>query len=333
MWNWWWASAWRCSSRAGSRRRRYLLAAVLAPYAVSEVSAAVIWRFLFDADVGPVTVALQAVGLPTLEWSVVPAHGLLIVALLSIWLHLPFTFIILYAARLAIPTQLYEAARVDAVSALQTFRYITLPLLMPAILVAMLFRYIFAFRLFSEVWLMTQGGPARSTEVLAVYLYLDAFRFSAFGSAAATGWLMVADIAAAGRRLPVGPAPADDERCGAKRVAVGVGKAAAVAVILLWSLVPIAFILVSSFKPSADIFAVPPRLTFAPTVKHFVDLWAQLERLLHGPAQQRHRHRRRHAARRRREHHGRLCLLALSQPRTWPAPRSFSLRSACCRRS
>jgi ABC-type sugar transport system permease subunit len=176
---------------SGLPARRWLLAAVLAPYAVSEVSAAVIWRFLFDADVGPVTVALQALGLPTLEWSVVPAHGLLIIALLSIWLHLPFTFIILYAARLAIPTQLYEAARVDAVSALQTFRYITLPLLMPAILVAMLFRYIFAFRLFSEVWLMTQGGPARSTEVLAVYLYLDAFRFSAFGSAAATGWLMV----------------------------------------------------------------------------------------------------------------------------------------------
>ena len=150
-----------------------------------------IWRFLFDADVGPVTVALNAMGLPSLEWSIVPAHGLIIIAMLSIWLHLPFTFIILYAARLAIPTQLYEAAKVYAVSALQTFRYITLPLLMPAILVAMLFRYIFAFRLFSEVWLMTQGGPARSTEVLAVYLYLDAFRFSAFGSAAATGWLMV----------------------------------------------------------------------------------------------------------------------------------------------
>ena len=176
---------------SGLPARRYLLAAVLAPYAVSEVSAAVIWRFLFDADVGPVTVALQTLGLPTLEWSVVPMHGLLIIALLSIWLHLPFTFLILYAARLAIPTQLYEAARVDAVSALQTFRYITLPLLMPAILVAMLFRYIFAFRLFSEVWLMTQGGPARSTEVLAVYLYLDAFRFNAFGPAAATGWLMV----------------------------------------------------------------------------------------------------------------------------------------------
>ncbi len=62
---------------------------------------------------------------------------------------------------------------------------------MPAILVAMLFRYIFAFRLFSEVWLLTQGGPARSTEVLAVYLYLEAFRYNAFGAAAATGWLLV----------------------------------------------------------------------------------------------------------------------------------------------
>jgi multiple sugar transport system permease protein len=176
---------------SGLPARRFLLAAVLAPYAVSEVSAAVIWRYLFDPDLGPVTVALHALGLPSLEWSVVPAHGLIIIALLSIWLHLPFTFIILYAARLAIPGQLYEAAKVDGTSALQTFRYITLPQLMPAILVAMLFRYIFAFRLFSEVWLMTQGGPARSTEVVAVYLYLEAFRFSSFGSAAATAWIMV----------------------------------------------------------------------------------------------------------------------------------------------
>jgi multiple sugar transport system permease protein len=69
---------------------------------------------------------------------------------------------------------------------------VTLPLLVPALLVAALFRLIFAFRLFSEVWLMTGGGPARSTEVVAVYLYLEAFRYNAFGAAAATGWIMVA---------------------------------------------------------------------------------------------------------------------------------------------
>ena len=58
-------------------------------------------------------------------------------------------------------------------------------------LVAVVFRYIFAFRIFSEVWLLTGGGPARSTEVLAVYLYRQAFRYAEFGAAAATGWLML----------------------------------------------------------------------------------------------------------------------------------------------
>ncbi len=170
--------------------KRLLLAAVLAPYAVSEVSAVVIWRFLFEPEVGPVTLALHALGLPGLEWSVSPLAGLTLVALLSIWLHLPFTFVILYAARLLVPTELHEAARVDGATRLAIFRRVTLPHLWPAILIAMLFRYIFAFRLFSEVWLLTGGGPARSTEVVGVYLYLEAFRYNAFGSAAATGWLM-----------------------------------------------------------------------------------------------------------------------------------------------
>ena len=168
-----------------------LLAIVLAPYAVSEVGAVVMWRFMLDPDVGVITRGLLALGLPPLEWAVQPWHGLAVIALISIWLHLPFTFVILYAARLALPGELYEAARVDGAARWQQFRLITLPLLKPAILVAMLFRYIFAFRLFSEVWLVTQGGPARSTEVVALYLYLEAFRYNRFGVATATGWIMV----------------------------------------------------------------------------------------------------------------------------------------------
>lgn len=176
---------------SGLKAMPLLLAAVLAPYAVSEVSAVVMWRYLFDLDVGFVSRALATFGLPQLEWAINPTHGLILVALLSIWLHLPFTFVILYAARLAIPRELYEAAEVDGASPLQQFRRVSLPLLMPAILIAVLFRYIFAFRLFSEVWLLTGGGPARQTEVLAVYLYLEAFRYNAFGEAAATAWLLV----------------------------------------------------------------------------------------------------------------------------------------------
>ncbi len=172
--------------------RRFLLVTVLAPYAVSEVTAVVMWRFLFDPDAGPVTLALRALHLPTLDWSFTPSHALTLIGLLTIWLHLPFTFIIIYAARLAIPGELHEAARVDGASRWQIFRRVTLPLLAPAILIALLFRYIFAFRLFSEAWLLTGGGPARSTEVVAIYLYQEAFTFNAFGPAAATAWIMVA---------------------------------------------------------------------------------------------------------------------------------------------
>lgn len=176
---------------AGLPFQRLLLVIVLAPYAISEVTAVAMWRFLFDPDVGPVTVAIRSLGLPPLDWTFIPEHGLALVGLLTIWLHLPFTFVILYAARLVIPKDLYEAGKTDGASAIQLFRNITLPLLAPAMLIAMLFRYIFAFRLFSEVWLMTQGGPARTTEVVAVYLYLEAFRYNSFGTAAATAWIMV----------------------------------------------------------------------------------------------------------------------------------------------
>lgn len=176
---------------SGLKFRRMLLVAVLAPYAVSEVVAVAMWRFLFDPDVGPITLALKSIGLPILEWSYEPSHAMIMVALLTIWMHLPFTFVILYAARLALPADLYEAARIDGATRLQAFRRVTIPLLSPAILVALLFRYIFAFRLFSEVWLMTGGGPARTTEVVAVYLYQEAFSYNAFGTAAATAWIMV----------------------------------------------------------------------------------------------------------------------------------------------
>ena len=171
--------------------RRLMIAIVLAPYAISEVVSVVIWKFMVDPNGGPVTLALRSLGLPELDWAVEPSHGLALVILLSIWHHLPFTFILLYTALLGIPRELYEAARVDGAGAWRRFADVTVPLLVPAMLVAIVFRYIFAFRIFSEVWLLTGGGPARTTEVLAVYLYRQAFRYADFGAAAATGWLML----------------------------------------------------------------------------------------------------------------------------------------------
>ena len=183
---------------SGIPSRPVVIAAILAPHAVAKVATVVVWKFLFDLDIGPVSRALMAVGSPPLEWSVFPSHGLALIGLLSIWQHTPFTFIILYAARLAIPNDLYEAAEVDGASPFQQFLRITLPLLSSSILIATLFRFILAFRMFSEVWLLTKGGPARLTEVLGVYLYVEAFRYDNYGAGAATGWLLlVASLAVA----------------------------------------------------------------------------------------------------------------------------------------
>jgi len=172
--------------------KRFIVSILLMPYAVSEVSAVVMWRFMLEPDVGLINFLLGQIGLGQISWATDRWDALLVVSLLSIWLTLPFTFLILYSAVTTLPREITEAAHVDGASRWQIFWHVTLPMIMPAVLVALLFRYIFAMRLFSEVWLLTEGGPARLTEVLAVYLYRHGFRYQEFGVAAAAGWIMVA---------------------------------------------------------------------------------------------------------------------------------------------
>ncbi len=171
--------------------RRVMVSIVLMPYAISPVIAVMIWKYLLDPQSGIVNYLLNLMGLPLVEWTINPTHALGVIIVLSIWLHVPFTFLILYTSIMAIPDELYEAAKIDGAKPLQEFRHITLPTIIPAILIALMFRYIFAFRIFSEVWLLTEGGPVRLTEVLALYLYRYGFRYHEFGVAAATGWIML----------------------------------------------------------------------------------------------------------------------------------------------
>jgi ABC-type sugar transport system permease subunit len=170
---------------------KVMFALVLMPYAVSEVVGVLVWKILMDPNIGAISRGLEAMGLGTFNWSVSPAQGLALVSIISVWHNLPFTFLLLYAGMLAIPASVYEAAKIDGATAWQTFLRITVPLLMPTILITLIFRLVFAFRLFAEVWLLTKGGPARLTEVLAVYLYQSGFRYGDFGVASAAGWIMV----------------------------------------------------------------------------------------------------------------------------------------------
>ena len=179
-----------------------IIAVILAPYAITESSGIVMWRYMFEPDVGMVSQLLGRLGLPQLDVE----HAIRSQTLFArrrpspIWHHLPFTFLILYAA---LTTRPEGRARGVATSTAprdwQQFRLITLRLIMPAILIAVLFRYIFAIRTFAEVWLLTEGGPARLSEVLAIYLYREMFKYHQFGVAAATGWFMLLDVARASR--------------------------------------------------------------------------------------------------------------------------------------
>jgi multiple sugar transport system permease protein len=172
--------------------KKFMFSIILMPYAISPVVGVLIWKTLMDPNIGLITKTLPLIGLSTLNWSVNPIHALFLIGFINLWLHLPFTFVLLYSGMLSIPSILYEAAHIDGANRIQIFARITLPLLSQTIFISMIFRLVFSFRLFSEVWLLTRGGPVRSTEVMALYLYQNAFRYGEFGTASATGWLMVA---------------------------------------------------------------------------------------------------------------------------------------------
>jgi len=168
-----------------------IIAVVLAPYAITESSGIVMWRYMFEPDVGLVSHILGRIGLAQLDWSTNPVETLLLASTIAIWHHLPFTFLILYAALTTVPRDVLEASEIDGATRWQQFRLITWRLIMPAVLIAVLFRYIFAIRTFAEVWLLTEGGPARLSEVLAIYLYREMFKYHQFGMASATGCFML----------------------------------------------------------------------------------------------------------------------------------------------
>lgn len=171
--------------------KKLMISIVMAPYAVSPVLGVLMWRFLWEPDIGAINNWLSSLELPQLLWTVKPVHAFILIVLIAIWLQVPFTFLILYNSILGIPSDLFDSARVDGASGWQVFRYITVPSIMPAIIVSLMFRYIFAFRTFDVVWILTEGGPYRTTELLSVYLYKRAFTYYEFGIGSAVAWIMV----------------------------------------------------------------------------------------------------------------------------------------------
>jgi multiple sugar transport system permease protein len=153
------------------RGRSILRAVVLVPWAILTVGTAMMWRSIVSPDVGFLNQLLKALHLPGANtvWLAHNGYALAVMVFADVWKTAPFMALLLLAGLQVIPSDLYDAAKVDGASAWQQFRRITLPLLRPAILVALIFRTLDALRIFDLPYVLTQGS--NGTETLSLYSY------------------------------------------------------------------------------------------------------------------------------------------------------------------
>jgi multiple sugar transport system permease protein len=173
---------------------------LLLPWALPLVFAGLIFRWFFEYRVGVVNDILIALGIPAQQWLSSPNLAFAAICLAIVWKSSSFVALVLLAGLQAIPSALYEAAEVDGATRRQQFFSITLPMLRPAIVVALIFRTITAIQTFDIPYAMTGGGPGESTETLAMYIHKTTIDFLDFGygSALATLMFIVSIIATSG---------------------------------------------------------------------------------------------------------------------------------------
>lgn len=185
------------------RGRGILRTIAILPWALPTALIALAWQWIFDNQYGIVNDLLLKLGLVQtgVNWLGEPGPAMLAVILADVWKTTPFISILLLAGLQAIPQDLYEAYAIDGASAWQQFRRITLPLLLPQILLAVLFRFAQAFGVFDLIQVMTAGGPGGATEVISLYIYATVMRYLDFGYGASlvvvTFLLLVAVVAIA----------------------------------------------------------------------------------------------------------------------------------------
>jgi multiple sugar transport system permease protein len=166
---------------------------LLFPYIVPTVVIALNWRWIFNPEIGVVNYALKSVGLisENIYWLSTPNMAMASTIMLNVWKYTPFVIICVLARLQTIPLELYDAAKVDGAGAWRRFLDITLPHLQEVLVVVVVFRTIWTFNKFEEIYLLTRGGPGTSTFNLAVYSFEQSTANLRLGVGAATGAVMM----------------------------------------------------------------------------------------------------------------------------------------------
>lgn len=171
---------------------------ILLPQMIAPVIGAMMMRWVFNDQFGVVAAFLNWIGFGQISWLAQRWPSFFIVVFTDVWIWTPWFALILLAGLRSLPKEPFEAAQIDAAGPWRTFTHLTLPMLRSVITVCVLIRSIDAFRSFDVVWILTGGGPARSTEVFSIYTYIETFVNLDFGrgsAAALIGALIILVVA------------------------------------------------------------------------------------------------------------------------------------------
>ena len=164
--------------------------ALFAPVVTTVVAVAVIWRYLLHTRYGLINEALQGIGITPVNWLGDPHWSMPAIILFAAWKNFGYNMVILLAALQAVPREIYESARVDGAGPLRQFSDMTIPMLMPTLVMVGIMTITGYFQLFAEPYVMTQGGPLRSTLSVLYFMYEEGFRWWNLGNASAVAFLL-----------------------------------------------------------------------------------------------------------------------------------------------
>lgn len=181
-----------------AKRARVLYRTVfILPILVPGIVIGAIWKLMYNFDFGVLNQLLDLIGVRPVDWLGNSATALAAVIAVDVWHWTPFVFLLMLAGLESLPQDVYEAARVDGATFLQELRYVTLPLMLPTIVVTLLFRVIVGVKVFDEIYLLTGGGPGTATEVVSYTIFRRFFTEGQTGYGAAMSVVVLFALALA----------------------------------------------------------------------------------------------------------------------------------------
>jgi len=170
---------------SGGTFRNIIRSLLILPMAATPVAVSFTWKIMYSPSLGIINYFLKLFNINGAAWVGDPKIALLSVILVDVWQWTPFMMLIMLAGYMSLPTEPFEAATVDGAKDWHIFRYITLPLIKPVALTALLFRVIDSLKTFDIIFVLTRGGPGNTTETLNLYTYLKGFSYLRIGEASA----------------------------------------------------------------------------------------------------------------------------------------------------